>query len=234
MNEAEVKAIKEGADALLEIFNRNEPIKSDGSFSPELVKITINEMISHEFSESEAQSLRDWMDKNEFWTSPASARYHGNKKGGLAAHSLLVARQALTYSMVMAENFLTSKIADKFTFTAKDILISAIAHDFCKAGSYQTDTKRVKDFNGNWTYETFYKVKGEQRNLGHGNESVLILLEILPEYIRNRTVIEAVSRHMGFSDLSPMESYNYSNFLQNPLVVLLQLADESGAQWWNI
>ena len=29
------------------------------------------------------------------------------------------------------------------------------------------------------------------------------------------------------------ESYNYSNFLQNPLVILIQLADQTAAQWWD-
>jgi hypothetical protein len=39
---------------------------------------------------------------------------------------------------------------------------------------------------------------------------------------------------MGFSDLAPMETYNYSNLLQNPLVLLIQLADQTAAQWWDL
>ena len=61
-----------------------------------------------------------------------------------------------------------------------------------------------------------------------------MMIECMPSLIKNRMVIEAVSRHMGFSDLSESESFNYSNFLQNPLVVLLQLADETAAQWFNL
>ena len=78
------------------------------------------------------------------------------------------------------------------------------------------------------------KTKEDSRNLGHGNESVLMMIGCMPSLIKNRMVIEAVSRHMGFSDLSESESFNYSNFLQNPLVVLLQLADETAAQWFNL
>lgn len=55
----------------------------------------------------------------------------------------------------------------------------------------------------------------------------------MPSYIKNRIVIEAVSRHMGFSDLSDLERMNYSNFLTNPLVVLLQLADQTAAAWYE-
>ena len=79
----------------------------------------------------------------------------------------------------------------------------------------------------------FYKTKSENRNLGHGNESVLQLLKIMPSFINKRYVLEAVSRHMGFSDLSESESYNYSNFLQNPLVLLLQVADQTASQWFD-
>ena len=55
----------------------------------------------------------------------------------------------------------------------------------------------------------------------------------MPSMINNRMVLEAVSRHMGFSDLSDSETYNYSNFLENPLVILLQLADQTAAQWFG-
>jgi len=39
---------------------------------------------------------------------------------------------------------------------------------------------------------------------------------------------------MGFSDLSDSEKFNYSLFLENPLVVLLQLADQTAAQWYGM
>ena len=38
---------------------------------------------------------------------------------------------------------------------------------------------------------------------------------------------------MGFSDLSDSEGYNYTNFLDNPLVMLIQFADQSAAQWYD-
>ena len=33
--------------------------------------------------------------------------------------------------------------------------------------------------------------------------------------------------------MSESEGYNYSLFLQNPLVLLLQMADQTAAQWFN-
>lgn len=222
-------------DGLLKIFGDNHPIRKDGSFDSEIVKKVTMEMMDAVISNQEScQRLKDWMETKEYWTSPASARYHGNVKGGLAAHSLMVAYQALVYTKAFTENFANSKRSEQYSYTAEDIFISAIAHDLCKAGTYSIESRKTKDFNGNWKYEPYYKVKSDLRNLGHGNESVLLLLESMPEMIQKRTVIEAISRHMGFSDLSDNERINYSSFLQNPLVLLLQLADQTAAQWWDI
>ncbi len=222
-------------DSLLEIYKKHDPINAIGKFTIEEVKATTIEMLDFIVEDKiELENLKNWMNTHDFWASPASARYHGNVKGGLAAHSLLVAKQALSYAKMLAENFMESKNAEKFSFTAEEVLLAAVAHDFCKAGSYSTESRKTKDYMGNWTYETYYKVRSDWRNLGHGNESVLLLLESMPSLIKKRHVIEAVSRHMGFSDLSDIERMNYSNFLQNPLVVLIQIADETAAQWWDL
>ena len=223
------------AAALLAVFDERRPIQQDGSFSQDAVKETALAMaeIAVEDKESLA-ALKEWMESHEFWTSPASTRFHGNVRGGLAAHSLLVAAQALRLAPALERSFALSKRAEKFTLAAEDIFIAALAHDFCKAGTYAMESRRTKDFNGNWKYEPFYKTKSDSRNLGHGNESVLLLLESMPSLLKRRNVIEAISRHMGFSDLSQMESCNYSNFLQNPLVILIQLADQTAAGWWDL
>ena len=221
--------------SLLAIFDEKQPIQKDGTFSLDAVKETSLAMADCIIAnKEELAALKAWMEGHEFWTSPASTRFHGNVKGGLAAHSLLVAVQSLRFAVPFAENFALSKRSDKFSFTAEDVFISAFAHDFCKAGTYATESRKTKDFNGNWKYEPYYKTKSDSRNLGHGNESVLLLLESMPSLLKNRTVIEAIKCHMGFSDLSPMETYNYSNLLQNPLVLLIQLADQSAAQWWDL
>ena len=227
--------LKEQISALLAIFDEKQPIQKDGTFSPEAVKETALLMADYIIEEKESlAALKEWMEGHDFWTSPASTRFHGNVKGGLAAHSLMVAVQALRFAIPFAENFALSKRSEDFPFTAEDVFISGFAHDFCKSGTYATESKKTKDFNGNWKYEPFYKTKSDLRNLGHGNESVLLLLESMPHLLKRRNVIEAISCHMGFSDLAPMETYNYSNLLQNPLVLLIQLADQTAAQWWDL
>ncbi len=182
----------------------------------------------------ESKAMLEWMDRNEFFESPASTKFHGNIKGGLCAHSLMVTYQALKFAPVFFSDWIGSKGADQFPYRAEDIFVATIAHDFCKAGFYATSYKNVKDIFGNWKRTPYFTVKNEVRNLGHGNESVLLLLESMPSFIKKRPVLEAISRHMGFSDLTETEKMNYSNFLSNPLVLLIQFADQSAAGWYDL
>lgn len=221
-------------EELLDIFNEFSPIQTDGTYIIDAVKPCFIEMINFIVKDkNEAASLFDWLDNSDFWTAPASTRFHGVFKGGLSVHTLMVVRQSLYFTKTVMENFFLSPNKQKYAISAFDIFISALCHDFCKTGFYGVEYRNTKDINGNWVKQPFYKTRNENRNLGHGNESVLKMIEIFPSLIKNRTVIEAVSRHMGFSDLSEGESFNYSNFLENPLVILLQLADQTAAQWFD-
>ena len=219
---------------LIDIYKEFSPLQNNGSIVTDAIKPCITEMIDYIIpDESESAKLKDWLDTTDFWTAPASSRFHGNFKAGLSLHTLMVIRQALIFSKPLLENFFSCPLAEKYTITAKDIFLACLCHDFCKTGFYGTEYRNVKDFAGNWTKQAFYKAKAENRNLGHGNESVLKLIKIMPSYIDNRNVLEAVSMHMGFSDISESQTYNYSNFSQNPLVLLLQLADETAAAWFD-
>ena len=234
MTEEEKETLYTDINELLDIFNQFSPIQANGTYILESIKPCITEMTGYIVKDkNESASLLDWLDSSDFWTAPASTRFHGNFKAGLSLHTLKVIQQALLLARPVMENFWTSPMAEKYSVSAEDIFVAALVHDFCKTDFYGVEYRNTKDITGNWIKQPYYKSKGENRNLGHGNESVLKLLEIMPSYIKKRHVLEAVSRHMGFSDLSESESYNYSNFLQNPLVVLIQLADETAAQWYN-
>ena len=221
-------------DELLDIFNEYAPIQDNGTVVLEVIKPTFLQMIEYIVpDEMEENALIDYLDSSDFWTAPASSKFHGDYKGGLSAHSLMVIKQSLIFAKPMLENFFNSPLANQYDISALDIFIAALSHDFCKTNFYGIEYRNTKDINGNWIKKPFYKTKSENRNLGHGNESVLQLLKIMPSFINKRYVLEAVSRHMGFSDLSESESYNYSNFLQNPLVLLLQVADQTASQWFD-
>jgi len=217
---------------MLDIFSEYTTVQANGTFVVESVKPCIQQMCNYIIKEPlELQALNNFLDTTDFWTAPASTRFHGDFKGGLSLHSLMVIKQSLAFAKPVLENYFSSKGSEKISITAKDIFLAALCHDFCKTNFYGVEYRNVKDITGNWIKQPFFKSRSDNRNLGHGNESVLMMLKIFPTYIDNRMVLEAVSRHMGFSDLSESEKYNYSNFLENPLVILLQLADQTAANW---
>ncbi len=235
MTENQKQTLYTEVNELLDIFSEFSPIQDNGKFNLDSVKPCYTEMIDYIMKDSaEAASMKDWLDHTDFWDAPASTRFHGNFKGGLSLHTLMVIKQSLEFTHPLLENFFKSPEAEKYTIRAYDIFVAALCHDFCKTNFYGVEYRNTKDITGNWIKQPFYKTKNDNRNLGHGNESVLMMLEILPSMIHNRMVMEAVSRHMGFSDLSDSETFNYSNFLQNPLVVLLQTADQTSAQWFGM
>ncbi len=234
MTDTDIGNLLEQTGRLLDIYDQFSPVQDDRTFLPDAVKQTVLAMAEFIIGNtSEAAALKGWMERSGFWTSPASTRFHGNFRNGLALHTLAVIHQSLVFTEPVIRNFACARPDSGYVVTAEDIFVSALAHDFCKAGVYMVEYRNTKDISGNWIKQPYFKTRPDARNLGHGNESVLLLLESMPSFIGRRPVLEAVSRHMGFSDLSESESYNYSNFLQNPLVVLLQLADQTAANWFN-
>lgn len=218
---------------LLNIYNTYEAITNEG-FNFDSVKKTYEKMMEYIIPELEyRERLFSWMDEKKFWKTPASTMYHGNFEGGLAVHTLQVIFQSLKFAKPLLSDYFTSKVGEEFTFSAQDIFLAALAHDFCKADSYEINFRNTKDIVGNWVKKPYYKTKSNLRTLGHGNESAYILLDLIPEFAKKRLLIEAVSRHMGFSDLTDLEKISYSNLLNNPLILLLQLADQTASSWYD-
>ena len=233
MNKEELEKLMCDVNDLIAIFENNMPVTNEG-FDIEKIKTTVSQMAEKSIENAEERKeFLSWMENHEFYTSPASTRFHGNFDGGLCVHSIQVAYQALKFTGAFFIDFMKTVHAEKYNFTAGDIFVAAIAHDFCKAVFYSTSFRNTKDIFGNWKKTPYFTVKDGNRNLGHGNESVLLLLETMPSYLKKRHVLEAISRHMGFSDVTDTEMMNYSNFLENPLVLLIQMADQTASGWYN-
>lgn len=136
----------------------------------------------------------------EFYTSPASTKYHGAKRYGLVRHSLLV----YYYANVLAEAFGVEEIDAK----------ACIFHDLCKVGAY-----RFKDPT-EWGQAIQYNK--DHIIIQHGPESLRRLYHLgitLPEPWEF-----AVAYHMGaFLD---KDAQTYSEACEKyPEVLLLHTAD---------
>ena len=167
-----------------------------------------NEYISREGG----QQLLEWLDTTDFYTAPASSRFHCACESGLVQHSLNV------FDVLMEKHY------EEGVDNAESFAICALLHDLCKAQFYKVSTRNVKnEQTGEWEKVPFYKVE-DSFPYGHGEKSVF-----LAERFMRLKPVEAVAIrwHMGGFDDSP-KAGNFTISLayeKYPLAVKLHLAD---------
>lgn len=161
-------------------------------------------------------SLLAWMEtESDFYTAPASTKFHGNYEGGLLEHSLNVYR---------ALKFLVKRLLPKDSITDETIAIAALFHDLCKANYYVAGTRNVKDDEtGVWRKVPCYTTD-DQYPVGHGEKSVIIILQHMK---LTDDEILAIRWHMsGFDSAVKGGDYGCSKAYDScPFAVLLHLAD---------
>ena len=138
-----------------------------------------------------ADALLDYLtNKSDFFTAPASARYHGAYEGGLCEHSLNVYHCLADYLSRERVNELYG-----LEYTPETIALVALLHDVCKAGCYKKTFRNVKGEDGQWTKVPSYQFD-DPLPYGHGEKSVYIV----NGYLRlTREEAFAIRYHMGFS-----------------------------------
>ena len=107
-------------------------------------------------------------EKTDFFTAPASTRFHGAYDGGLLEHSLNVYE-------CLCDQIKHSKFCSKygFTFSEESLAIAALLHDVCKTNFYKTEMRNVKK-NGVWESVPYYTIE-DNLPYGHGEKSVYII-----------------------------------------------------------
>ena len=163
------------------------------------------ENISREGSEE----LLKWIEKTDFFTAPASSRFHYACEGGLCAHSISV------YKTLMEKHF------DEKTDDIESFTISALLHDLCKAEFYKVSTRNVKnETTGQWEKVPYFSVE-DKFPYGHGEKSVFLIERKMRLKLEEAM---AIRWHMGGFD----EGGGYSISLaydKYPLAVKLHLSD---------
>lgn len=129
-------------------------------------------------------------DKSDFFTAPASTRFHGSYPGGLVEHSINVYECLKDY--LSRERV---KELYNMDFSDETIAIVSLLHDICKVNIYKPGTRNVKDENGAWKQVPTYTFE-DKMPYGHGEKSVYII----NGYMRlTRDEAFAIRFHMGFS-----------------------------------
>lgn len=113
--------------------------------------------------------LMDWIEqKTDFYSAPASTKYHLACEGGLAAHSLNVYR------------LLKGKVESGLLELRSDtLIITSLLHDLCKVNFYVREVKNVKEGTktgpygkevANWVEKEVWSVR-DAFPVGHGEKS---------------------------------------------------------------
>ncbi len=163
-----------------------------------------------------ADALLDYLEnKSDFFTAPASARYHGAYAGGLCDHSLNVYH-------CLTEYLARERVQELYgvEVSAESAAVAALLHDLCKIGCYKGGTRNVKGPDGKWqSVPTFYFE--DPLPYGHGEKSVYIISGFMK---LTRPEAMAIRWHMGFSGDEDKRLVGQA-FQQYPLAFALSVAD---------
>ena len=163
-----------------------------------------------------ADALLDYLEhKSDFFTAPASARFHGSYAGGLCQHSVNVYRCLQAYLERERARELYG-----LDYPPETVALVALLHDVCKIGCYRGGSRNVKGPDGKWqSVPTFFYE--DSLPYGHGEKSVYILSGFLR---LTREEAMAIRWHMGFSGDEDKRLVGQA-LQQYPLAFALSVAD---------
>ncbi len=163
-----------------------------------------------------ADALLDYLDhKSDFFTAPASARFHGAYAGGLCEHSLNVYH-------CLADYLARPRVQELYglEYSPETVAVAALLHDLCKVGCYKSGKRNVKGPDGKWSEVPTYTFE-DPLPYGHGEKSVYIANGFMR---LSREEAMAIRWHMGFSGPEDDRTVGQA-FQQFPLAFALATAD---------
>lgn len=163
-----------------------------------------------------SDKLLEFLEKSDFFTAPASTRFHGAYEGGLLRHSLNVYECLTAY-------LARERVKNEYKLSVSDetAAIVALLHDLCKVNFYSVAYRNSKnDQTGQWEKVPFYTIK-DTLPYGHGEKSVYMISGFMR---LNRDEAMAIRWHMGFSGIEDKNTIGQA-LEQFPLAFALSVAD---------
>ena len=180
------------------------------------IKDTFTEIYRKYITRDGADRFLEYLtDKSDFFTAPASTRFHGSHEGGLAEHSVNVYECLRAY--LDRERV---KSLYHMEYSDESVALVALLHDVCKIGCYKVSMRNVKDENGVWQKVPYYQFD-DPMPYGHGEKSVYIISGFMR---LSREEAFAIRYHMGFSGNEDKGSVGKA-LEQYPLAFALSVAD---------
>ncbi len=153
-----------------------------------------------------------WLDRTDFFTAPASTKFHCACENGLVQHSINV------FEVLVEKHF------EEGLDSMESFAICGLLHDVCKSQFYKVSSRNVKnEETGAWEKQPYYMVE-DSFPYGHGEKSVFLIERFLR--LKPAEAV-AIRWHMGgFDEAVKGGSFAISlAFDKYPLAVKLHLAD---------
>lgn len=174
---------------------------------------------SIERENADIEGLIEKLNKSDFFSAPASTKYHNAFAGGLCEHSLNV------YSHLCGLIKLIYPDEKTCPYSSDTLKIVALFHDLSKMNFYKISEKNVKTEDNHWVKEPFICVRDVNERFLYGNHeqtSLYMLSTFIP-----LSLVEEISilhHHAGMSDDCAKDNIS-AIYNKYPLAVLLHLAD---------
>jgi len=167
---------------------------------------------------ADIEGLLDKLERSDFYTAPASTKYHGAYPGGLVDHSLCV---YYNLKSLVENKHLTEVISED------SIKIVALLHDLDKMNKYTTYMRNVppSETCPTWTKEENYKTKDASELFIYGNHeqnSEFMARHFIPLTVEEST---AILHHMGSMAWDSAKDNISLVYDKYPLAMLLYVAD---------
>lgn len=174
--------------------------------------------------------LVNWMESSDFFTAPASTKYHNSVKGGLCDHCLNV------YKNIFKVYDLARESNPAINYSKDTLTVVALLHDISKVNFYESyiQNKKIYSEQGtkhdnmgkfDWFAEEAFKVKeDDERVLGgdHGFNSMMLVNRFIPLTYEESVAI--LNHHCGFDN--NFVNRDLSSIVNRyPLVTILHMAD---------
>ena len=160
-------------------------------------------------------------EKTDFFTAPASTRFHGSHEGGLLEHSMKV-YEILDYKI--KNNVIDLHVPED------TIIIVSLLHDICKVNFYKVDYRNAKNARGEWEKVPYYTIE-DTIPYGHGEKSVMMLTEYIKLTSEEKY---SIRWHMGFSEPKEVYSSLGAAYKKYPLALLVNEADLEATYFYDM
>lgn len=163
------------------------------------------------------EDLLTWLHSTDFYTAPASTRYHGSCERGLILHSLSVLDCAIVLNKCIG-----------FSLNHNSVIIASLLHDICKADCYKVSTKNKKVVDPEtgryeWVETPYYEFDEEYPFGGHGSKSVYLASRYISLTFEEAA---AINCHMGLTQDSVTNRAIAKAYEEYKLAWLIHAADE--------